>query len=237
MNKTALAIRHVANEDLGLLAPVLADFGYTATYLDTPTTSFTAADLLTPDLLIVLGGPIGVGDTDAYPFLERELAGLKLRCAKQLPTLGFCLGAQLIAAALGGEVRPSGGVEIGYQPVSLTPAGKKSILKELAAQPVLHWHGDNLYLPEQYPAGTISRLAATELCPNQAFSVDNWALGLQFHLEVPPTQLESWLVAGAFELAHHQLDPAVLRQQRAEFGPQLETLGTQVFTRWLQQLP
>src|SRR5271170_5030815 len=117
------------------------------------------------DLLIVLGGPIGVADTDAYPFLREELELIGERLAGDRPTLGICLGAQLLAVAAGGSVRPGTEAEIGYAPVTLTTAAPGSVLEPLRGVPVLHWHGDVISTPPELPP-----LAFTQLCANQAFA-------------------------------------------------------------------
>ena len=104
--KTAIAIRHVCFEDLGTLAPLLRDAGYDVSYLDVDSGALAPFDLLSPDLVVVLGGPVGVYQTDEYPFLLDEIRLLKARLAADRPTLGLCLGSQLIAAALGAKSRP-----------------------------------------------------------------------------------------------------------------------------------
>ncbi len=106
--KNAIAIRHVQFEDLGTLAPALQRAGYDVTYLDVDSGDLTSLDPLAPDLLIVLGGPVGVYQTGAYPFLADELRLLETRLKANRPTLGLCLGSQLMAAALGAKVAPSG---------------------------------------------------------------------------------------------------------------------------------
>src|SRR5690606_25326731 len=130
------------------------------------------------DLLVVLGGPIGVYQTDRYPFLAEEKAAIAARLGQDKPTLGICLGAQLMAEALGAPVAPTGKVEIGYGELTLTEDGRASPLRHIAAIPVLHWHGDQFAIPEG-----ASRLAETQEFPNQAFSRGPRILGLQFHLE------------------------------------------------------
>ena len=107
----------------------------------------TPKRLLAPDLLIVLGGPIGVYETETYPFIADEIAAIAARLAADKPMLGICLGAQMMAAALGARVAPGPVKEIGWAPLHLTAAGEKSVLAPLGATPVLHWHGDNCELP------------------------------------------------------------------------------------------
>src|SRR5574340_850686 len=102
---TAVVIRHVAFEDLGLLEPMLAARGIDPRWLDAGVDDLASIDPAGAALLVVLGGPIGVYETDRYPWLEAQLAWLRRRLDARRPTLGICLGAQLIAAALGAKVR------------------------------------------------------------------------------------------------------------------------------------
>ncbi|WP_229167733.1 glutamine amidotransferase-related protein [Bradyrhizobium altum] len=144
--RSAIAIRHVAFEDLGLLAPIMERAGWSVSFCDAPVDDLSDRAVSDADLLIVLGGPIGVYETDIYPFLSTELALLEHRLRRGLPTLGICLCAQLMALALGGRVFPGKVKEIGWGPIDLTPDGKSSCLRNLQTK-VLHWHGDTFDLP------------------------------------------------------------------------------------------
>src|SRR5690554_1466606 len=112
--KTALVLRHIHFEDLGVLAQLLHELGYTINYLDPALDGLTALDATSPDLLVVLGGPIGAFDDRAYPFLIDELQLIRRRLDVRLPLLGICLGAQLMARALGADVGPMAHKEIGF---------------------------------------------------------------------------------------------------------------------------
>ncbi|WP_353074094.1 glutamine amidotransferase-related protein [Amycolatopsis carbonis] len=137
----------MAFEDLGVLEPLLLARGYTVDYLEAGVDPITPERLSAPDVVVVLGGPIGVGDTALYAFLSDELTAIAARLFLRRPTLGICLGAQLIAAALGAAVTPTGKKEIGYSRLALTPTGRDSILSPLDGVPVLHWHGDQFAIP------------------------------------------------------------------------------------------
>ncbi|HMQ66924.1 MAG TPA: glutamine amidotransferase [Arachnia sp.] len=228
MSRTAIAIRHVGFEDLGLVAPLLNERGYRIEYLDAGIDDLADARAADADLLIVLGGPIGVGDLALYPFLRQELDLLARRLRGRRPTLGICLGAQLIATALGADVRPSGGVEIGYAPVVLTDEGRRSPLAAIGEHPVLHWHGDRFETPD----GAVN-LAGTDHTPNQGFSLGDHVLALQFHLEVDHAQLERWLIGHAHELSSNGIDPRVLRRDNEVHGRVLAARARAVFSTWL----
>ncbi|MGA8653913.1 MAG: glutamine amidotransferase [Xanthobacteraceae bacterium] len=228
--KKCLAVRHVAFEDLGLLGPLVSSRGYGVRYHDAGVQPIDAETLLAPELLIVLGGPIGVYEGEAYPFIAGEIAAIAARLRAGKPTLGICLGAQMMAAALGARVAPGPVKEIGWAPLQLTGEGQKSLLAPLGATPVLHWHGDNCELP----AGC-TRLASTQHCPVQAFMRSPALLGLQFHLETEPARFESWLVGHTVELGKAGIDPRVLREQAREMGAATRDVGQKVFSAWLDQ--
>lgn len=232
MRQTALVLRHVHFEDLAVFAPVLKSGGYGIEVLDAPTCDLASISALAPDLLIVLGGPVGVGDVHAYPFLGQEQALLRERLSAERPTLGVCLGAQLMASALGAFVGSTGVKEIGFSPLTLTDAGRSSPLRHLETATVLHWHGDSFEIPQ---GATL--LASTPACANQAFSIGHHGLGLQFHPEVDGAALESWLVGHAVELASTGIDPVTLRADGRRHAADLKTAGQAMLAEWLDQLP
>jgi GMP synthase (glutamine-hydrolysing) len=232
LRRSAVAIRHVAFEDLGLLAPILDAAGWDVSYRDAATDDLTAPSITDSDLLIVLGGPIGVYDGEDYPFLRREIELLEQRLRQDLPTLGICLGAQLMARTLGEAVYPSGAKEIGWGPVMLTEDGKVSCLGALAAGAnVLHWHGDTFDLP-----GGASLLASTTVCKHQAFAYGKRGLGLQFHLEADPARMEHWYVGHAVELAGAGVSVPDLRAATAHVANQARGVAEAVFGRWLTDI-
>ena len=111
-------------EDIDLLGPLLADRGYDVHYHDAGIERFDVESLLAPDLVIVLGGPIGVYESETYPFIAGEVAAIGRRLDADKPMLGICLGAQMMAAALGARVAPGPIKEIGWAPLTLTDAGQ-----------------------------------------------------------------------------------------------------------------
>lgn len=149
------------------------------------------ADLASDEILIVMGGPMGVGDVgDArYPFLAREIALLETAAAGDRPVLGICLGAQLLAAAAGARVYPATRREVGWAPVDFIGTAREPALAGIRAREVmLHWHGDTFDLPR----GAV-HLASTEICPHQAFRLGTRLFALQFHCELAAETIASWV--------------------------------------------
>ena len=227
MTKTAVAVRHVYFETLGTFEQVLADAGYDLSYLDAGQDPLTI-DAAKPDLLVMLGGPIGVYETDVYPVLLDELALIRARLASGKPLIGICLGAQLIAAALGAKVAATGIKEIGFSPLTLTEQGTKSPLRHLDGVQVLHWHGDAFAIPQG-----AAHLASTPVCATQAFALGSNVLGLQFHPEADTHDLEPWLIGHAAELAGAKIDPRVIREDARRHGPALAKAARAMFAEWL----
>ena len=232
MTRRTYVIRHVAFEDLGLWnAPIAARSSIR--YLQAGIDDLSRCGSESPDLLVVLGGPIGVYEADQYPFLTGELDVIRQRLAQKRPTLGICLGAQLIAAAAGARVYPSGVKEIGWGSIALTDAGNATCLQHLAASnyTVLHWHGDTFDLP----AGA-QLLASTSLVKHQAFSIGHNVLALQFHAEADPKSMESWLIGHTCELSNAKIKPADLRSQTKNLSISLRASSERAINAWLKQI-
>lgn len=233
--RRCLAVRHVAFEDLGLLADVLLARGFTIGYREAPLDDLGADDLRACDLLVLLGGPIGVYERDAYPFLGEEIALAEARLARRQPLLGICFGSQIMAAALGAEVYPGkAGKEVGWGTLNLTPSGAASPLAHLAPERtrVLHWHGDSFDLPK---GATL--LASTDRYPQQAFAYGGAGLGLQFHPEVTARGLEAWFVGHCCEIAALPgIDVKSLRAATLRHAPALARQGKAFFEAWLDSI-
>ena len=130
------------------------------------------------DLLVVMGGPMSVNDENIYPWLVDEKAFIKSVIESGTPTLGICLGAQLIASAMGGKVYPNSVKEIGWFPIQVAVTSDNTSFKFPDDIKVFHWHGETFSLP----IGAV-QIAESEGCKNQAFQIGNSVIGLQFHLE------------------------------------------------------
>lgn len=229
--RDCIAIRHLAFEDLGYFDAVLHDAGWNVRYVDAPLATIEEIEHLSPELLIVLGAPLGANDGADYPFLDAELRLLEKRLERNQPTLGICLGGQLIARALGAVVAPAVRSEIGWLPLQLTASGSRSSLRHFGDEPVFHWHGDAFDLPEHAVV-----LASTSDCPHQAFSVGANILALQFHPEVTPRGLEPWYVGHYRALQAGGPNVHALRADAERYGAGLKNNGTQFLREWLSNI-
>lgn len=227
-------IRHVAFEDLGVLAELFDARGWKTTYIEAPVADWGSFDPLAPDLLVVLGGPIGVYEDDLYPFLKHELAAIDKRLKADKPTLGICLGAQLIAGALGARVYPNREKEIGWAPLILSAAGYASPVRHLGPEHtfMFHWHGDTFDLPKD-----ATLLAGTGIAYHQIFSWGKNTLAFQCHPEVLGKDLEKWYVGHAVEISETQgVHAKTLRADTKRYGATLEKQARLCFNEWLDSL-
>ena len=238
-NKTVNVIRHLAFEDLASFTSVLQAHDYQVNYFEAADFVFIADDLspidpLSEELLIILGGPISVNDVAMFPFIETEINLLKQRIAADKPTLGICLGSQLIASALGANVYPGKEKEIGWFGLSLTTAGEQSALRYLNAEhcSMLHWHGETFDLPD----GAVL-LASSEKYPNQAFSYGNNTLALQFHPEITQHGMEKWFIGHIGEILQTEgVSVKKLREDTRQYANQLEVQGELFFNSWFNEV-
>lgn len=183
------ALQHVAFEGLGYIGQWIADHGHSLTltrlYAGEPLP--VLADV---DRLVIMGGPMNIYEDDRYPWLPGERQFIRQAIDAGKSAVGVCLGAQLLADALGSRVVAGAHKEIGWWPIRMTEAGRRSgFLDDLPAQTtVFHWHGDTFAVP----ADAI-HLAESEGCMSQAFLYDHRILGLQFHLESTPATVQALL--------------------------------------------
>jgi GMP synthase (glutamine-hydrolysing) len=177
---------HVPFEGPGVMADWFQDKGHALEY-----TRFHEEDSLPEssevDLLIIMGGPMNVFDFHMHTWMQEEIdwVGEFIRSGK--PVLGICLGAQIVAAALGENVYPGPEKEIGWHNLQFLPSlGEFRIFKDLpVARKVFHWHGDTFNIPK----GAL-RIARSQLFPNQGFIFERRVVALQFHLEVTPEAVQ-----------------------------------------------
>lgn len=226
--KTAVAIKHVAFEDLGSWESLLKEH-YRLRYTDAPSTELSSLKNEDIDLLIVLGGPIGVYQEIEYPFIQTEIDLLKERLHADLPTLGICLGSQLMARALGSKVYPNHIKEIGWQPLQLTKQGELSCTNYLspASTSMFHWHGDTFDLPKH-----AELLASTPQCQNQIFTVGK-SIAFQCHPEVTAEGLEYWWIGHAAELSQNKLSVTMLREESSKHSGTLQLQSATCIQEWL----
>ena len=189
-------LQHVPFEGLGSMEPYFTDRGHHLT-----STRFFLEEPLPPlsafDWLIILGGPMGVHDERDYPWLKREKAFIQSAVATGKIVLGICLGAQLIAEALGSKVYRNPCREIGWFPVQWLDHADHTVLEGIFAREfeAFHWHGETFDIPA---SGHL--LASSPACPNQAFIVGDHVIGLQFHLESTPDSVRALIENCGHEL-------------------------------------
>ncbi len=169
------------------------------------------------DVLVIMGGPMSTGDTDRHPWLVREKQFIREAIAAGKAALGICLGAQLIAAALGARVYPNTHREIGWFDIQRSPAGADHAIGSCLPPQlkVFHWHGDTFDLPE----GAL-RIASSTACRNQGFVLGPRVVGLQFHLETTPESLEALIANGGEDLkpGPYVQSPEAMRLEREYYG-------------------
>lgn len=231
--KQAIVIRHVAFEDLGSFTEILQNQDYAISYMEAGSDDLSTIKANDPDLVIILGGPIGAYDEQDYPFLHDEFRLLERRLSNDRPTLGICLGAQLMSRVLGAKVYPgTHGKEIGWAPITLSAVGEQSALRHLIVDdmPVLHWHGDTFDIPAD-----CVHLAGSSQYQNQAFSHKRCGLAMQFHPEVTTKGMERWFIGHTCEIGNTpDVSVSNLRQDTAQYSQRLEKQAQLFFQEWLE---
>jgi GMP synthase (glutamine-hydrolysing) len=188
--KRLLVFQHVPHEILGTFNPLLKQAGFRIRYVNFGRTPDATPNVEKYDGLIILGGPMCVDQIDSHPHLLTEIAAIRQAMELQMPVLGICLGAQLIATALGAKVRKNPSKEIGWYDVTPTTAGLDDPLFSCfnGTEKIFQWHGDTFDIPHG-----AEQLATSPDCANQAFRFGDRTYGLQFHLEVNEALIERWL--------------------------------------------
>lgn len=200
-----LVFQHVAFEILGTLNPLLREEGFRIRYVNFGRYPHAEPSLDAYHGLVILGGPMGVYDVADHPHLDTEVRLIQRALERGIPILGICLGAQLIAKALGARVERSPRSEIGWYDVRLTGEGRRDPLFGFFRdnEKLFQWHGDTFEIPRG-----AAHLAVSPDCPAQAFRYGRNVYGFQFHLEVDEPLVERWL-----RVPNHQ------RELEALFGP------------------
>ncbi|KPF53778.1 glutamine amidotransferase [Novosphingobium sp. AAP1] len=228
--KSALIIRHVPYEGVAGYRQPIEDAGYDVDRIDVCDPAFPSLDLCEPDLLIMMGGPMGIYDQIEHPWIRCQMRRLALRLAADRPTLGVCFGAQMIAAALGADVYRGHAREVGFHPVQVHVAD--SPLRHVAGVPVLHWHGDTFTLPPH-----AELLASSHVYPHQAFRRGRNLLALQFHAEMgEDPRFDAWLAQSPEDVAAAGHTRATLRHAHDAHGPGAVRAGRAMIGEWLAGL-
>lgn len=214
--RTYLARHHVAFENFGTLASLFRDRGFQIRYVQAGSPCPSVQERQEVDCCVVLGGSVGKGAEERYPCLKAELDWIRMRLERQLPLLGVCLGAQMMAQALGSRVYPGMARETGWPPVSLTESGRRFPLRHLEETPVLHWHGDTFDVPSD-----ARLLESTEMILHHAFCAGRHAQSLQFRVEAGISRMDEWPTGHACELMAAGTDICGLRAASVRNGIRL----------------
>lgn len=227
----AVILQHMVSAGPGSFTRILQEHGFEVEVIATSCSDISAFDAVKPDLLIIMGGAIGVYQRDDYPFLHDEMRIIRARVEAGKPYLGICLGGQLLAQAMGGDVyKGTKGGEIGWQNIILNEAGHASPLRHFHDVKVMQWHGDTFDLP---PAATL--LAHSEKY-NQVFSCGDHAIGFQCHIEMTPEGVTDWTVqdVGTFEKHPGLLE--TFRRETPQYNPLMTSATERFMKEWLTKM-
>ena len=225
-----LVFQHVAFEILGTLDPLLKKSGFRIRYVNFERHPDAQPSIEGYHGLIILGGPMSVYEVDLHPHLLTEVQLIREAIGRGIPILGICLGAQLIARALGAEVSPNPSVEIGWYDVRV---GEEGLRDPLFAhfrerEKIFQWHSDTFSIPE----GAVA-LASSVTCANQAFRYGDKVYGFQFHMEVDEPLVERWLAVPLhreeIESLAGAVDPQRIRSENGAYVGDLKRIARRTF--------
>jgi GMP synthase (glutamine-hydrolysing) len=229
MVPTLLVLQHVAHERIGTLGEALIASGCRLMPLNVADASVRWPRLDEVQGVIAMGGPMSVYQQARYSWIAQELAFLRQAVRAGTPILGVCLGAQMLASALGARVMPNPQKEIGWFPIMREPEAEGDSLMSGfgSTETVFQWHGDTWTLPK----GAV-RLARSPLCQEQAFRYGERVYGVQFHVEVTEAMIRAWMQTpvNKAELASLRgvVDPMLIRRQSPHHLVRLQELSTHV---------
>lgn len=229
---TILVMQHHPVEDLGTIEQALKARGLTAEYVHSYAGQPVPRDMEGCRGLVIMGGPMGVYESDRYPWLNDEMRLAERALEAGLPVLGVCLGSQLLASVLGSRVRKGEAREIGWHEVRLDgAAGDDPLWREAAAAggrfDAFHWHGDIFDLPDG--AGF---LASSERTACQAFVYGGNAYGLLFHMEVTEKGAADMITSFEDEAREAGIEPADLLEETPARLAELHRVGGPVYRNW-----
>lgn len=227
-----LVLRQVAHEGPGIMKRPL-ERDCVVEYIDVFRGGSVPSRIDGYDALIVLGGPQGVYEDDKYPFIKAQVRLMEDALKKRVPTLGICLGAQILAKAAGARVYKSGKKELGWYDVTLTEDADEDWLflgfpEKFSA---FHWHGDTF----DVPAGSLL-LASSDMFPNQVIKPAPAAYGIQFHLEVTEQMIREWVALNheEFKDLKGTIDPQAILDETPKRIEGLNRLGAALSSRFIR---
>lgn len=231
-----LVFQHVAAEPLGTLDPLLRNRGHRIRYINFHRDPDAKPDMERYDALIVLGGPQMPDQTEQYPHLTEEMRCIEAALKREIPVLGICLGAELLAVTLGARVSAMPQWELGWYDIEPTHLAAADALfcALVEPMPAFHWHGYTFDLPVN-----AVHLARSDRCENQAFRYGANAYGLQCHLELDERLINRWLSLPDYVKdleAFGQKDAAAVREETQQRIGASTTLGRAVFSQFLRPL-
>ncbi len=229
--RKALVLQHENRINLGNFEPVLREHGYDIRLVDPAKEDVSALDAEEAEVVIVLGGEMGVYETDEYPHLIQEMQFIRARIEVKKPIFGVCLGAQLMAGALGGRNYKGDKPDLGYQDIQLTEAGLNSPVRHVNGVGMLEWHGDHFTLPE----GAVL-LGSSSAYPNEAFAIGDFALAVQFHPEVTDPMHEEWTLESSDLFAENDIDADEWRALGRIHNPPMQVASRAMLSEWLDDV-